>query len=665
MEEEDEGGEHGNHVKCQSQSRSTNVGVGHVGAVPTDGAGPSRWGDASREASPRQRSWLGPQTCQVAHPLSFRAWKQFLAMDRGGDIGRTETMSGSQKTNGGTRQDPENDKFDGVDWGVGVTWLMLERELDVMPTLVDLEKNEEGEVREINLDVEKAACKLGRLQKTGVVMQALESSPSRDRVTAWVRETMVMRAGVSVSQITALDRPEFLIVFTSEEEKRHILGRPPRFLDGRLIRLVEWEDRHRLKLATNLRAAWVELRGIPPFLEDQAESMLEAVGPVVYATTDKESALRYTNVRGCIVLDLGLDLPKTGQQADKHGPVAGPISNPQPRGNDGDGLVNSKPQSTDPEGFIPVRSRSGSKKSLGSASPQFSSEPGTNRFHVLSTQTDHEDEESVTSGMIVSDHDDLAEEEELPGDCGKKSASEEVELPAGGLGQSQDAKTKALDAQVKVVNDPVLTAPSLNWEIEPTPTAGHNQLNIEAQCTNQEMMVLKAEKTDDSLMDTEVEKLNDDPILNITLDNPFNSDFSLLAEGQRSGELGEGMPFTSNPKVLEHMGRSPKKREKSHFGSVRGKLKKLLGSSSNCLAQPVVNPLRDLTTRGFGKRRPLGVVDHNGCRLSSKVDNFLELEESRSRDRKDSGDGLRQVCQVLESMAKIAREEGSKENRGL
>ncbi|KAL3677872.1 hypothetical protein R1sor_020828 [Riccia sorocarpa] len=134
------------------------------------------------------------------------------------------------------------------DWADGITWLMLEAELDTMPTLNSEDPGADTDVREIDLNVQKAVRRLGQLRKSAAVLQALESSPSRDRVVAWVRETMMQRRGVQVCQVKALARREFLIIFQTEAAKDLIMARPPSFIDGKLIRLLGWSERHKTKL---------------------------------------------------------------------------------------------------------------------------------------------------------------------------------------------------------------------------------------------------------------------------------------------------------------------------------------------------------------------------------------------------------------------------------
>ncbi|KAL3697408.1 hypothetical protein R1sor_011484 [Riccia sorocarpa] len=150
---------------------------------------------------------------------------------------------------------------------------MLTTELDTLQVAAELGEGKKGDIRVIELDVSKTTEKLGRFRKTAVLLQALESSPSRDRVVAWVKDTMEIRLGVQISQVKALGQKEFLIVFASEEDRPKV--------------------------------AWVELQNLPPFLQDQAEQMLAAIGQVVHHSLDKQDEMRYANVRGCFLVDDG------------------------------------------------------------------------------------------------------------------------------------------------------------------------------------------------------------------------------------------------------------------------------------------------------------------------------------------------------------------------
>ncbi|KAL3689561.1 hypothetical protein R1sor_015870 [Riccia sorocarpa] len=241
---------------------------------------------------------------EKAAESSFQAWARFRAADQGLNVMRENRGAGERVEDevAGSQKEEE--------WGEGITWAMLDAELSTMPT-ADVGSHEEmDEIRLIDLDVGKAASKLGRFCKTAIVLQTLESAPSRDRVVGWIRDMIVRRRGISVSQVQVMSRREFLLVFKRAEDKDEVMKRPPEFLDGKLVRFFEWGDRHSKKLSINTKAAWVELRNIPPFLEDQVAGMLAALGSVAYQTIDKQEMLKYANVRGCVLVDVSQELPK-------------------------------------------------------------------------------------------------------------------------------------------------------------------------------------------------------------------------------------------------------------------------------------------------------------------------------------------------------------------
>ncbi|KAL3677116.1 hypothetical protein R1sor_027064 [Riccia sorocarpa] len=190
---------------------------------------------------------------------------------------------------------------------------MMAAELSHLPIFEDTTAGEDVDVRIIEVNFEKAAQKLSRFRQLAIVLQAIESTPSRDRVVAWLREALTFRRGVQITQVKVLERREFLIVFETVEDKEMVMDRPPQFLDGKLVWFIDWEHRGSAKILPHLKPAWIELRDIPSFLEDQADDMIKALGPVVYHSLDKQNEMRYADVRGCIVVDMSQELPaKTG-----------------------------------------------------------------------------------------------------------------------------------------------------------------------------------------------------------------------------------------------------------------------------------------------------------------------------------------------------------------
>ncbi|KAL3687048.1 hypothetical protein R1sor_013357 [Riccia sorocarpa] len=178
---------------------------------------------------------------------SQKAWMRFRDRDRhqsrDDKMSDTERQSGAAHLGGG-----ETRTEDSQNWEEGITWDILAEEMAVLPIAEESHLTGDQDIREIELDLNKAAVKLGRMRKTAVILQALESTPSRDRVGGWVREYLVLRKGAQVCQVKALTKKEFLIVFKSAEDKALALTRPPCFLDGKIVRFVEWSNRNKEKI---------------------------------------------------------------------------------------------------------------------------------------------------------------------------------------------------------------------------------------------------------------------------------------------------------------------------------------------------------------------------------------------------------------------------------
>ncbi|KAL3679843.1 hypothetical protein R1sor_022799 [Riccia sorocarpa] len=427
------------------------VGKSQCGDAKSDNGGqkePRAGGSKSQTSKSRVSGSVGQiheelrvaEGGQVANPKGFQAWMCFVANDKprssGKKSGVPETILMGQKGVGSVAATEEAN----VQWGEGVTWSMIEAEMESMRSLEIGEVNTGEEIREIRLDIGKVAEKIGRFRRTATVLQAIESAPSRDRVVEWIGDVIVRRRGAQISQVKALSRREFLIVFESEAEKKLILEKPPCFLDGRVVRLVEWCSRKQERYADHLKAVWVELRDVPPFLEDQVSLMLEALGPIVYQALDKTVEMRYANVRGCVMLDMSLELPpavgiktpwlKTYLQPVVYtrlpdrcyqclqqghmarncpGKKEGGLNRP-PEGGCGvgmnppivvppvvqGGVDGSKSGETSGADFLPVKSKSKSKISGRSRGKETVSTSSSNRFNLLSG--DHGEDPEVQKG---------------------------------------------------------------------------------------------------------------------------------------------------------------------------------------------------------------------------------------------------------------------------
>ncbi|KAL3675782.1 hypothetical protein R1sor_025730 [Riccia sorocarpa] len=253
---------------CRDKVRSGNVSLAQgadYGAEETDDATSNV---AAHGAGQMEETLL----CVAADVAEPRAWQTVSARERQ----RTRGVMVGQSTGGGSRWGSDLKKGLDASWVDGIiSWTTLAQQLETMQVATSEGEGSMGEIRLIDLNIAKAAARLGRLRRAAVVVQIFEISPSRDRVVAWVQDTMEIWLGVAVSQVTALSRKEFLVVFTTEEDRDEVIAQPPGFLDGKAVRIVKWENRQSTKLTANMK-----------------------------------NELKYANVRVCILVDVSLDLPQ-------------------------------------------------------------------------------------------------------------------------------------------------------------------------------------------------------------------------------------------------------------------------------------------------------------------------------------------------------------------
>ncbi|KAL3701411.1 hypothetical protein R1sor_019433 [Riccia sorocarpa] len=123
--------------------------------------------------------------------------------------------------------------------------------------------------------------------------------------------------------------------------------------------------------------------------------------------------------------------------------------------------------------------------------------------------------------------------------------------------------------------------------------------------------------------------------------NPFWSNMSVLSQRNKSVSLGHMVPFSGEVAAPDIQGRKPKKKEgvpgSVSSGGIRSK-----GGTENSEGKGLES------TRGekaAEKRRALGEMDHNGCRLNA----YREAQEDSAtifdRDRKKRDEGLSQVLE--------------------
>ncbi|KAL3680022.1 hypothetical protein R1sor_022978 [Riccia sorocarpa] len=150
-----------------------------------------RRGHTLRNGGPRGRdevdSPVGVQNgANERSATGFQAWMHFTAADR---MRQKHAIFG---TPAGLKEgDHIVTQEDEHRWAEGITWEMIAVEMEAMLTMVDFTNEDEGKSPLIDMDVPKAASKLGSFCKTATIHQTVEAAPSRDRVVNWVRDMIV------------------------------------------------------------------------------------------------------------------------------------------------------------------------------------------------------------------------------------------------------------------------------------------------------------------------------------------------------------------------------------------------------------------------------------------------------------------------------------------
>ncbi|KAL3694928.1 hypothetical protein R1sor_008579 [Riccia sorocarpa] len=465
-------------------------------------AGPSNWGQDDTMGANHLEGETDTHggKSQTANPLGFRAWKSFLSKVRseGAPDPKAACESGNGSRGGTGRQEVE-------DWSSGISWSIIAQEMEGMEVSADLEEGVEGNIRVIELDMANAATKIGRLRKTAVLLQALESSPSRDRVVSWVRETMVIQRNVGISQV---------------------------------VRFFEWAEKDLVKQSAHLCAAWVELKGVPPFLEDQAITMLKALGPVVQHTVDKQGEQRYANIRGCILIDTSLELPKYVGIKTPWGkmylqPVTQTWPTRAPEGQQhgvpppGGFNVAASPEVGDADGFVEVSSRRSPKERSQDGNTRREKMAVSNRFSALG--------EAEVEGVAM-DH---------VGASASAEAEEELSATPGQSNLPTSWEMRLRDAEMKEGGEKVQKATN----------EGHLEALVQLKELASTEIGVMEKATAVDFQNNGVKQLETNEVVNEAGVNPFPSIVSILEESDKRVKMGKEVVF-----ACHWGGRGPKKK---------------------------------------------------------------------------------------------------------
>ncbi|KAL3690992.1 hypothetical protein R1sor_004643 [Riccia sorocarpa] len=193
---------------CSHVEKCESVFGGVIGGRKGSGSGSSA-GNMSEKQKNAQA------VAGAANPAGFKGWSSFTGKKRAGEDGDDSHKGRAAEAMG--EVSPTNEqKIDAKKWAIGVTWDMIAAELELLLVITEDEEGSDGATRVFEMDVDKAAIKVGQLRRLAVVLQTLESVP------------------VGNMWIIGLGR--------SEEDRAMTLADPPKFLDGKLIRLVQWRE---------------------------------------------------------------------------------------------------------------------------------------------------------------------------------------------------------------------------------------------------------------------------------------------------------------------------------------------------------------------------------------------------------------------------------------
>ncbi|KAL3697157.1 hypothetical protein R1sor_011233 [Riccia sorocarpa] len=641
---------------CEVGNRNLKGYVGQSSVGQRDGRSSGGLADPTVKMSGGPPVAGPPNVTTTSHPPGFQAWMSFRAKDRGVDTAGRRRQDETSKSQA-AMQGVQTGETVGCskDWGKEVTWDMMAAELAHLPIFEEVATGEDVDVRVVEVDIVKAAKKL---------------------------------------------------------DKELAMDRPPQFLDGKLVRFIEWEQRGEAKLLPHLKPAWIELRDIPSFLEDQTDVMIKALGPVVYHSFDKQSEMRYADVRGCILVDMSQELPakiglktpwgKTYLQSVtytklpdrcficlKQGHIArscpskrvqetnrelermevrGEIQTEEVKETESKSHGKEK-QEHKAEGFIPSKSRSRRKGSLRGGSGEGTSTAYSNRFNAL--QADEEGEDNVERGqsLAADEGQGLAAQVLIAEDqtVGMEVEEAEVYLP-------KEAHLGAADPAVQ--DNIVVTSWGVGTQVILSSGCWGDETEKEdldegATEAEQSHTADVKEETREVQLSTAIEdehtELNRD-IIRRSQKEILTEAVHLLRAGQEEEKTGgeamitelqitEENPFKSYCSLLvSHPNKVDIGREVNYAGSplstswmVRAPKKKGKKPEAQCSSQA-------------GKRRVLGALDPNGYRLMEKQNSGSSTEDERRRDRKMQDGGLNQVREVISNMAESSKKRKGKGN---
>ncbi|KAL2623321.1 hypothetical protein R1flu_003526 [Riccia fluitans] len=178
----------------------------------------------------------------------------------------------------------------------------------------------QGKVVKTVIDAQQLSNRIQFLKEKTFVLYTVDISPSRDVVLEWADAVLYRELGIRISRVRVLKKHCYLMTVENELDRDRILDSAPLFLGPHMVFALPWDPRFDSAKLDNCKVpVWVELPNIHPCLEAFGTQLLQSIGKVLF-TSCEDMDCHFTSIRGCLKLDLSLDLPEAIEIRD---PVMG------------------------------------------------------------------------------------------------------------------------------------------------------------------------------------------------------------------------------------------------------------------------------------------------------------------------------------------------------
>ncbi|KAL3682039.1 hypothetical protein R1sor_000061 [Riccia sorocarpa] len=173
-----------------------------------------------------------------------------------------------------------------------------------------------GKVVRASINSLQLANRLQFLKEKTFVLYTVDISPARDTVVEWAEANLHHEMGIKVSRVRVLNKHYYLITVQEEEDRDLILDAAPLYLGPHMVFALPWDPAFDSSNLDNCKVPiWVELPNIHPSMEAFGMELLETIGEVLF-TSCEETDCHYTSIRGCLKMDLSLELPEAIEVQD-------------------------------------------------------------------------------------------------------------------------------------------------------------------------------------------------------------------------------------------------------------------------------------------------------------------------------------------------------------